>query len=85
MGLNDMRLPHVSHPEQEAQMTVSLTNDGVAAEEKRLRPFLGARQLGEHDAHHEGLYHHSNYTLQTHNEDCLWTLLSRMSRPVPAT
>ena len=85
MGLHDVRLAHIANPEHETQVSIALADDCVAAEEQGLSTFLGAGQFGEHDAHHEGLYHHSHYALQTHHEYCLWTLLSRVSRAVPET
>jgi len=38
MGLDYMRLAHVSNPEHEAQNAISLANDGVSAEEQCVRP-----------------------------------------------
>lgn len=53
--LDDVRLPHVAHAEQQAHLAVAEAQARVAGEEQRLRALLRPRQLGEHDAHHEGL------------------------------
>jgi hypothetical protein len=76
---DDVRLAHVADAEHEAQLAVALADDGAAAEQQRLRPLLGPRHLGEHDAHHERLDHHARDALQAHDEDRLGTLLRRRS------
>ena len=78
-GADDVRLSHVSDAEHEAQLAIPLADDGAAAEQQRLRPLLGPRHLGEHDAHHERLNHHASDALQAHDEDRLGTLLRRRS------
>ncbi|KAJ8892246.1 hypothetical protein PR048_004826 [Dryococelus australis] len=80
--LHDVRLAHVADAEHEAEEPVPLADDGVPAEEQCLRALLRARQLGEHDADHEGLYHNSGDALQAHHEDGLGALLCSVSRPV---
>ena len=55
VGGDDVRLAHIADAEHEAQLAVALVDDGVAAEEQRLRPHLGPRQLREDHAHHVGL------------------------------
>lgn len=53
--LDDVRLPHVPDPEQEAHLPVAEAEAGVPGEHEGLRPLLGTRQLGEDDAYHERL------------------------------
>jgi hypothetical protein len=62
-----------------------LADDGAATEQQRLRPLLGPRHLGEHDAHHERLDHHARDALQAHDENCLWALLRRRSAKTKQT
>jgi hypothetical protein len=78
--LDDVRAAHVADAEDETHLAVALADDGVAAEQQCLRPLLGPRQLGEHDAHHERLDHHPSDALQAHDADRSRTLL----RYVPA-
>ena len=73
-----MRLPHVSHSEQEAQLAIPLVDDGVPAEQQRLRALLGTGQFGEHDADHERLYHDADDALQAQHEYRLGTFLRRV-------
>lgn len=81
-GPDYVTLPHVAHPEHQAQFTVPLTDDRVPREQQRLSPLLRPAHLGEHYAHHERLDHHAHDALDAHDEDRLWALLGRATAPV---
>ena len=81
-GSDDVGLAHVSDAEEEAELSVALANDGVAAEEQRLRPHLGPRQFGEDHAHHERLDHDADDALDAHDEDGFRTLFRRVASAV---
>lgn len=83
MRFDDVTLAHVADAEHEGELAVALADDGVPAEEQRLRALLGPRQLGEHHAHHERLDHHARDALQTHHEDGGGAVLLGVARPVP--
>lgn len=78
VSLNDVGLAHVPHSEHEAELAVSLIDDGIPAEQESLSSLLRPRQFGEHYAHHEGLDHHPNQTLETHHKYCLRAFISRV-------
>lgn len=69
MSLDDVTLPHISHPEHETWNPVAMTYHRVPRKHQRLRPLLGPGQLGKHDAHHEGLNHDPGDALEAHDED----------------
>ena len=81
-GADDVRLAHVSDAEEKAELSVALANDGVATEEQRLRPHLGARQLREDHAHHESLDHDTDDALDAHDENGFRTLFRRVASAV---
>lgn len=83
VSLDDVTLPHVTHPEHKAQLAVPLTDDRVSAEQQSLGPLLGPGQFGENHAHHEGLDHHSRDALQAHDENGRRTVVLREAVPVP--
>lgn len=73
-GADDVRLAHVAHPEEQAQLAVAQAHDGVAREEQRLRALLGPRQLGKHNARHEALDHDACDGLHAQDEHGLRAL-----------
>lgn len=83
MSLDDVTLAHVADTEHEGQLAVALADDGVPAEEQRLRALLGPRQLCEHHSHHEGLDHDARDALQTHHEDGGRAVLLGVAGPIP--
>jgi hypothetical protein len=82
VGANDVRLPHVAHPEHEAQVAVALANHRVLGEQQGLGSMLWTGHLGEHDADHEGLDHDAVDGLEAHDEDRLGALLGGGSHAI---
>ena len=52
---DEVVVPEVPDPEDETELLVALGHHGVVAEDDGLLAELGPGQLGEHQAHHEGL------------------------------
>ncbi len=55
VGLDDVGLAHVADAHEERELAVTLADDGVLAEQQRLRPLLWPRELREDHADHERL------------------------------
>lgn len=85
VGLDDVAFAHIANAEHEAGLAITLANDGVAREEEGLGALFGPRQLGEHDADHEGLQDHAGHGLDAQREDRLRAFVRRVLRPVPAS
>ena len=82
VGLHDLRLAHVAHAEEQAQVSVLLADAGALAEHEGLGPLLGPRQFGEHDARHQGLADDPEARLEHHQRDSFGARLCRVPRPV---
>jgi len=79
MGLDDVRLAHVSHTEHQAWNSIPVADNSIAREEQRLGTFLGTRQLGKHNAHHERLDEDTRNALDAHREYRLRALLRHIA------
>ena len=81
MRLNDVGLPHVSHPEEQVHFLVLFphADDRVLAEHEGVGAVLGASQLGEHDPRHAGRDDHADHALEAHGDDGRGTLLRSLA------
>ena len=52
---DEVVIPEVSNPEDETELSVPESDDGLGAEDDGLLSQLRSRQLGEDQADHEGL------------------------------
>ena len=66
---DDVRLSHVSHPEQQVVLSVSFADDRLVTEHDRLRSSFRARNLREYDASYQRLDEKSDARLHHHDED----------------
>lgn len=79
-----MALAHIANAKHEAELAVSLADNGIARKEESLRALFGPRQLSEHDADHKRLQDHARHRLDAQSKDRLWTFVRYVLRSVPA-
>lgn len=77
-----MRFAHVTNTEEETQLSISLTDDGMFTEHERLSSFFRPLQLGKDKTGHQRLDNDAKHGLHHHDDDSFWAVRCRVTMTV---